>query len=535
MSEKLYGNVIDSRRDDIKSGLIVKVVATRVQENIKDLAGDPKPHDEKTLENIVEQYNDDLAKEYNDTIVNKKRVPIGKILLEKILGKPREDFSIEDIQLAPVQYEHSNNNTDTLGRVLGSLRLGKWCGKRAIFANLLISDEEAIKKIENGILHQVSIGYDIYNDGRYKLHDISFTLYGAIPESNIIAIQDSSARFQYSANKNASNSINKISIRLSEIHKERIAIRKRKNLLQDSQSSKNIAHYLIKCGRISPRFKEMLVNDLCELSTSKDREIVVRMFSTMSSEIKAPRRDKSSYTLDELMMSNTLEEYMNKYIEKHGLTSVPVRLSFDEQVKYDLKKKQAEAEYAQDIKLSKELRFSAQRYSEHESEKAIEEVEDHEFGPKHNARFHDRMKSHYKSKDYEKIGKEYCKFHKMSMDEAEVAEPHQIAMNEDGEDFMDDEPEENEIMSLDKKDAELEHEEDDLHEQIKRCREEMEEMKEMMREHFGRNKEYSEHHENEHPKKHTEKSKKEPKRMNKEDEKEDDEKDDEKELANKGK
>lgn len=428
---------------DTPNGLVVKIVASRAVGKTIDANNQEFDLSPECLQLLVDNYNRRVHDEYQETIVEKKRVPLAKKLLEHLLGKPRERFTIDDIALLPVQTEHEMHVKNTIGTVMGLLSIGEWDNKDAVFANLLISDEDAIKRIDSGRLHQVSMSFS-YPD--MILDEISFTVYGAVEKTNIIAIQENGS-FAYSKPREVTmnnNAIKKIQLKLKEIESTRIDLKKQKENLLFQITNKNIVLSLVKRGKIYAKFKECITNDFNTFSSAHDRDIALKIFCAMPNIINEPRNlNTLAIKTEELLASDDLKEkavsFSNDFYSN---------VATQEQIRIDLSK-------------SKKLK---------DADFSLEKMEKHIHGNEHETSFKERMQHHAKMGTHKEGFEEYCKFNDIDMSESSTVdespnEVKQVPMSKWEEEEHKKAKED--VKKIEKKDADLSKESSKLLEKLR--------------------------------------------------------------------
>lgn len=437
---------------DSQDGLIVKVVATRAIGEVTDASGQDFDLNEPALRQLVDNYNRRVNEQY-EKVKTKGIVAIAKGVIEKLVGKQASEFTINEIALLPVQYEHSIDNRNTIGRVVGLMKLGDWDGKLSIFADLLITEPEAIRKIKGGILHQVSISFSVPD---MEPDEISFTTYGAVEGSEIISY---SKNYNIPKTQENQEDMNDHSIKLARIQaidKELQLCRNKREKIQFKQENKKIAQNLITKGIMYSRYKRLIENDLNQFSSKRDRDIATRILFSLPSVIKPESNcNKLALKAEELLMTDD-----NKILKERA------RTFYDEceiiaQQRIELSRKKMSEDKEDDKKEENEDRDM--------SSESIDKMEDHIHGPEHNAHlsedeersFNDRMMSY--AKEGNEAAKEYCHYKKLKYaDDADTSptEVKQVPMSES--DKEDKEKDDKALDDVEKEEAELSAERDEL-------------------------------------------------------------------------
>lgn len=480
MTDRVQLSGIMTGQIDNDRGLIVRVVASRAVGRVTDANSQEFNLTPEVLRGIVDNYNRRVHLEHDATIIQQKRIPIGKKLIEKITGKTREQFELSDIALLPVQLEHELHVMQTIGTVMGLMEMGRWDGAECIFADLLISDDDAIKRIHDGRLHQVSISFS-WPD--LEADEISFTVYGAVDQSSIVAIKDGT-RMEYSKTKvekelplltNSTptflfgDEVKRIQLRIQDIESEKRNIKLRKQQLLFKQENKTIALSLVKNGKVYAKFKDFIADDFSKFSSSRDRDIALRIFSTMPSVIRSPKNQNMlAFKTEELLMDSKLSETVKSF--KKEIKSFYTQAEINAQRKIDLKRKgklstpEEGKEDIDDEGNTKSAELSTDIIKEGH-ELSLDSMEKHIHGPDHEAEFKSRMANHAKMGNHKEGFEEYCKFYGMDMSESAVVdirpnEINQVPMSDTKTD--EDKETKEELETLEKKEADLSEEGDSL-------------------------------------------------------------------------
>lgn len=292
--------VLSYREQD--DAIIVRAIMCRTG-NWTDGSGTEVTITEEMLAKLIENYNREVQQEYQKIKANKKD-SIGKIVLEKLLGKKQSSFTINDITLLPICQEHDVNQDKVVGRVIGLLELVRNGDAFEMHGNLFISTKKNVEQVTGGLFNQVSISF--YPE-IHKMEEISFTVYGAVEGSQIIKM----SKFGIKPNsKILSRSIQECNLKLSKIDEEIKQIDTQLLKLKREQIVDKQVFGLVALGKVYPRDKKMLKEKLFSMSSDFDRDVLLSVIKSLPNAIdfRVYNKNRNAFKMEELLMSKEINK-----------------------------------------------------------------------------------------------------------------------------------------------------------------------------------------------------------------------------------
>lgn len=130
-----------------------------------------------------------LARNYNSTVNT-----LWENLKSKILGSDVESDvalkaspvcmkAIDEVDHAPVQVDHDMSNFNTVGRLVGLLKVEDRHGLPHLMGKFRILGEDNVKRVKDGRFKNISLGF---NDETHEIHEVSFVTWGAVQDASIL-------------------------------------------------------------------------------------------------------------------------------------------------------------------------------------------------------------------------------------------------------------------------------------------------------------------------------------------------------------
>ena len=267
--------------------------------SFKDANGTPVNLTKEDLNNLANAYNLEVEAEYNKIKANKKE-PIGRIFLEKLLRKKTPELSLDEITLAPVTTEHTLHNSFIVGRVLGRLEFKDVSETYAeLWCRLFITTKDYVDKVKGGILNQISMSY---YPATNKLEEISFTIYGAIDGAQIIRMSQNGIKPDKTI---LASAIGTLSKKLTAINTDLVDIESKLSAIRNKRQLERSVLGLISFGKIYPRDRGVIVDNLLQMSSDHDRNILLRTISGLPNAIdcRVHNQNNLAFKMEELVMS----------------------------------------------------------------------------------------------------------------------------------------------------------------------------------------------------------------------------------------
>lgn len=288
------------------------------------------------LHDLVNTYNQEVEAEYKK-ILAKQKEPIGRIFLEKLLGKKSQQLSIDEVTLAPVTTEHTLHNSFVVGRVIGRLEFRNISAAYAeVWGKLFISTREYVDKVKGGILNQISIAF--YPETN-RLDEVSFTVYGAIDGAQIIRMSQNGFKPDKTM---LAKTIGELSKKLALVDSELNEIDSKLSNIRNKQSLERSVLSLVHWGKIYPRDKDLLMASLKNMSSQLDRDILLSTIKQLPNaiDLRVYNKNKQAFKMEELVMTTdktvlvqTAEEISNAV--QDSLKQESIRLSKANQTNAD--------------------------------------------------------------------------------------------------------------------------------------------------------------------------------------------------------
>lgn len=280
-----------------------------------DANGTPVEITNEIIEKICDYYNKELSLISGIFNTENKNINITTIPEEKMESRNNNNENKEEeYEHAPVQLDHDMSVRNTVGFILGKMRIEYINGEANLFVKLRIKKRENVENIEHKLWRKVSMRFNLET---FKTTELSFVTKPAAPMARVLS--DGSSKL---TNKQF-NSKNEIALSLKDVHQK---IKDHEKELEQLNTEKKVNAklcYLIKSGSLTPAQAKLCKNDLMLQSSPIDRDITLRLMNNLPKQVAFGNfnRNVQAYSLEDVLMNGNeikIEQALTKVKEIFG-------------------------------------------------------------------------------------------------------------------------------------------------------------------------------------------------------------------------